>query len=64
MTSTGGFDFATMFWLASLSLRSHAAIKGVRDGFCSCTSGAELAELSELMETGELSPVIDCVFPF
>lgn len=53
-----------MFWLASLSLRSHAAIKGVRDGFCSCTSGAELAELSELMETGELSPVIDCVFPF
>lgn len=56
---------AALFWFASYGLRAAARRHGVRYRYLFMhPSGAELAELGHLVERGELTPVIDRVFPF
>lgn len=60
-----GIGLATMFWLASFRLRAQARKHGVTYRFLFMhPSGAELAELGELINDGKLEPIIDRVFPF
>lgn len=60
-----GIGLAALFWLVSYRLRAMARRHGVTYRFLFMhPSGAELAELAGLIETGRLEPVIDRVFPF
>ncbi len=60
-----GFGLAVLFWLASFGLRARARRHGVKYRYLFMhPSGAELAELADLIEAGTLEPVIDRVFPF
>ncbi len=59
-----GTALAALFWFASLGLRLRARRHDARYRFLFMhPSGAELAELGRLVETGLLHPVIDRVFP-
>lgn len=56
---------AALFWFASYGLRAQARKHGARYRFLFMhPSGAELAELAQLIEQGVLNPVIDRIFPF
>lgn len=60
-----GTALAALFWLASYGLRARARKHGVAYRYLFMhPSGAELAELAQLIEGGKLQPVIDRVFPF
>jgi alcohol dehydrogenase len=60
-----GRALAALFWLASLSLRRKARRQGGQYRFLFMhPSGAELAELTRLVEAGKLQPIVDRVFPF
>lgn len=60
-----GTALAALFWLASYGLRTRARKHGVAYRYLFMhPSGAELAELAQLIEDGKLEPVIDRVFPF
>ena len=53
------------FWLVSRKLRAEARRHGVRYRFLFMhPSGAELAELAQMVSEGRLEPVVDRVFPF
>ncbi|MCO5082764.1 MAG: NADP-dependent oxidoreductase [Rhizobiaceae bacterium] len=61
----GGAFLAALFWFASYSLRAEARRHGVSYRYLFMhPSGPELAELAQLIESKELEPVIDRVFPF
>ncbi|SDE68297.1 alcohol dehydrogenase [Paracoccus isoporae] len=56
---------AAAFWFVSRRLRNKARDHGVRYRFLLMhPSGAELAELADLIAQGRLRPVVDRVFPF
>jgi alcohol dehydrogenase len=56
---------AALFWLASLSTRMQARKHGVRYRYLFMhPSGAELAELAELIDKKRLDVIVDRVFPF
>jgi NADPH:quinone reductase-like Zn-dependent oxidoreductase len=60
-----GAGLAALFWLASFSTRRAAARHGVAYRYLFMhPSGAQLAELDELVVAGNLEVVIDRVFPF
>ncbi|MCP3731632.1 NADP-dependent oxidoreductase [Sphingomonas sp. MG17] len=60
-----GMGLAALFWAVSWRLRAQARKHGVRYRFLFMhPSGAELAELGQLVETRQLTPVIDRVVPF
>lgn len=60
-----GLGLATLFWFVSLPLRFRAWRNGVQYRFLFMhSSGAELAEIGDLVETNKLEPIIDKVFPF
>jgi alcohol dehydrogenase len=60
-----GWKLASLFWVASLSLRMRARAHGVRYRYKFMhPSGEELAELARLIDRGELEVVVDRVFPF
>jgi alcohol dehydrogenase len=60
-----GTVLAALFWLASYRLRARARRHGAAYRFLLMhPSGAELAELAELVLSGDLEPIIDRVFPF
>lgn len=60
-----GAGLAALFWFASFGLRAEARRHGVTYRYLFMhPSGAELAELGELIAQGTLKPVIDRVFPF
>lgn len=61
----GGALLAALFWLASYGLRAEARRHGVSYRYLFMhPSGPELAELAQLIESREIEPVIDRVFPF
>ncbi len=60
-----GALLATLFWFASYGSRAEARKRGVTYRYLFMhPSGAELAELGQLIDAGNLEPVIDRVFPF
>jgi alcohol dehydrogenase len=60
-----GMGLAALFWAVSWRLRAQARKHGVRYRFLFMhPSGAELTELGQLVETRQLTPVIDRVVPF
>ena len=60
-----GPALAALFWIASFGLRAKARRHGVTYRYLFMhPSGAELAELAQLIEEGTLDPVIDRIFPF
>ncbi|MGD9922622.1 MAG: NADP-dependent oxidoreductase [Variibacter sp.] len=60
-----GVLLTALFWFASFSLRAEARKHGVSYRYLFMhPSGAELAELAQLIEQKKLEPVIDRVFPF
>lgn len=59
-----GFPFPLVFWLASLRVRRAAKRAGVRYRYVFMhESGADLAELTRMIDGGALKPVTDRVFP-
>lgn len=59
-----GMGLAALFWFASWSLRAKARKHGVRYRFLFMhPSGSELAELAQLIEKGQLEPILDRSFP-
>lgn len=60
-----GPALAALFWIASFRFRAEARKHGVAYRYLFMhPSGAELAELAQLIDAGTLQPVIDRVFPF
>lgn len=60
-----GAGLAALFWFASFGLRAKARKHGVTYRYLFMhPSGAELAELVQLIVDGKLEPVVDRVFPF
>lgn len=60
-----GAALSALFWIASYALRAEARKNGVTYRYLFMhPSGAELAELAQLIDDGKLEPVIDRVFPF
>ena len=60
-----GTGLAALFWLASLRTRMLARKHGVRYRYLFMhPSGAELAELAELIDKKRLEVIVDRVFPF
>lgn len=60
-----GAALTALFWIASYGLRAEARKHGVTYRYLFMhPSGAELAELGQLVEDKKLEPVIDRVFPF
>ncbi|BDD66015.1 hypothetical protein Sj15T_10360 [Sphingobium sp. TA15] len=60
-----GIGLAALFWFASYRSRAEARRHGVAYRYLFMhPSGAELAELGQLIEDERLEPVIDRVFPF
>lgn len=60
-----GAALSALFWIASFGSRAEARKHGVTYRYLFMhPSGAELAELGQLIEDGTLHPVIDRVFPF
>jgi alcohol dehydrogenase len=60
-----GAGLAALFWMASFGLRARAWKHGVHYRYLFMhPSGAELAELAQLVDSDKLEPVIDRVFPF
>lgn len=60
-----GLGLTALFWLASFGLRRTAKRHNARYRYLFMhPSGAELAELAHLIESGTLTPIIDRVFPF
>ena len=60
-----GVALQALFWIASYRSRAEARRHGVSYRYLFMhPSGAELAELAQLVESGKLEPVIDRVFPF
>ena len=60
-----GAGLALLFWIASASLRREARRHRARYRYLFMhESGAELAELAGLLETGHLKVITDRVFPF
>ncbi len=58
-----GLGLAALFWFASIPLRWRAWRNGVRYRFLFMhPSGAELAEIGDLVESKKIEPVIDKVF--
>ena len=60
-----GAGLAALFWIASLKTRWRAARHGVRYRYLFMhESGADLAELAALIDSGRLEVVVDRVYPF
>jgi alcohol dehydrogenase len=60
-----GAGLAALFWIASFGSRARAWKHGVHYRYLFMhPSGAELAELAQLIEDGKLEPVTGRVFPF
>ena len=60
-----GGALPAIFWIASLGLRMKARANGVRYRYLFMhESGAELAELAQLIDAGKITVVIDRVLPF